>query len=127
MKCYSKIMSDSIKDHAKIIRQFCEERDWAQFHNPKDLAASLVLEAAEVLEHFQWKSPEEMAEHLKNNKPQVAEELADTYYWVVLMCSYFNIDLGEALEAKMKQNAQKYPVGKAKGRHAKYTELVSEA
>lgn len=119
-------MSDSIKDHTKLVRQFCEDRDWAQFHNPKDLAASPVLEAAEVLEHFQWKNPEETKNHLINNKSQVAEELADTYYWIVLMCSYFNIDLGEALEDKMKQNEKKYPIAKAKGRRAKYTELAAE-
>lgn len=85
-----------------------------------------MLEAAEVLEHFQWKNPEETKNHLINNKSQVAEELADTYYWIVLMCSYFNIDLGEALEDKMKQNEKKYPIAKAKGRRAKYTELAAE-
>jgi dCTP diphosphatase len=119
-------MGDSIKDHTELVRNFSQKRDWAQFHNPKDLAVSLVLEATEVLEHFQWKNAEEMAAHLKTNKYLVAEELADTYYCVLLMCSYFDIDLSKALAEKMRSNEQKYPIAKAKGSHAKYTELAAD-
>jgi dCTP diphosphatase len=116
-------------DYAKLnelmsrIRAFNEARDWAQFHNPKDLAISLSLEAAEVLEHFQWKSPEEMRRHLAENGAQVADELADVLYWVLLMSDYFGIDMPETLDRKMTQNEAKYPADKAKGSHAKYTEL----
>jgi dCTP diphosphatase len=116
-------------DYAKLnelmvrIRAFNEARDWAQFHNPKDLAISLALEAAEVLEHFQWKSPEEMRRHLSDNNEQVADELADVLYWVLLMSDYFKIDMVEAMDRKMTQNEAKYPAEKARGRHAKYTEL----
>ncbi len=112
-----------LQEHAARIRAFCQERDWEQFHNPKDLALSLVLEAAEVLEHFQWKSPEEMATYVKTNKSDIAAELADTYYWIVYLSDRIGVDLSQAFEAKMKENAAKYPVAKAKGKHAKYTQL----
>ena len=74
-------MSDFKKLQNRIIN-FRDARDWKQFHNPKDLAISLVLEATEVLEHFQWRSPEEIEKHLKNNKDDLEEELADTLYWI---------------------------------------------
>jgi len=104
----------------RVVR-FVKQRDWEQFHNPKDLAVSLTLEAAELLEHFQWKSPEEIHKHLKDNKSEVAEELIDVLYWVLLMSHYFKIDLQSAFDAKMDQNERKYPQDKAKGRHDKYT------
>lgn len=110
-------------EHTKRIRVFCEERDWDQFHNPKDMALSLALEAAEVLEHFQWKSPEEMEKYVKTHKAEIAEELVDTYYWVLRMCDRFHIDLPAAFDAKMKKNAVKYPAGKSKGRYTKYNQL----
>ena len=112
-----------LQAHIARIRAFCEARDWDQFHNPKDMALSLVLESAEVLEHFQWKSPDEMAAYVKTNKDDVAEELADAYYWVLRMCDRLQIDLPAAFEAKMKKNEAKYPVAKAKGSHAKYDKL----
>jgi dCTP diphosphatase len=119
-------MSDtlSIEDLQKKIRQFVDERDWDQFHNPKDLSISLALEAAEVMEHFQWKSNEEMIEHARKNKGAVGEELADVFYWVLLLANKLDVDLSEAFEKKMTQNAAKYPVEKAKGNHKKYTELA---
>jgi len=102
---------------------FRDAREWKQFHNPKDLAISLSLEAAEVLEHFQWKSPEEIEEYLKTDKAHIGEELADVFNWVLLMCHDFGIDITDACEKKIKQNEKKYPVEKAKGRHTKYTKL----
>lgn len=103
------------------ILAYVQDRDWEQFHNPKDVAISLALEASEVLEHFQWKSPEEITEHIKKNKPDVAEELVDVLYWVLLMAYYLKIDLGDAFDKKMAKNEKKYPVDKAKGSHKKYT------
>ncbi len=100
---------------------FVRQRDWEQFHNPKDLAVSLTLEAAEVLEHFQWKDSAEIKKHLKDSKTAVAEELCDVLYWVLLMSHYFGIDLKSEFDAKMDQNEKKYPLDKAKGRHDKYT------
>jgi len=112
-----------IEDLAKRIIDFRDARDWKQFHNPKDLALSLVLEATEVMEHFQWKNATEMKKHLKDNKSEVADELADTLYWLLLMSHDFDIDLLDALDKKLKKNEAKYPVEKAKGKHTKYTKL----
>lgn len=103
------------------IKAFVEARDWTQFHNPKDCAISLSLEAAEVLEHFQWRSPTEIQHYLNEHKSDVADELADVLYWVMLMSDYFNIDLVTALDHKMTKNEAKYPIDQARGRHTKYT------
>ena len=107
----------------KSIAEFCDERNWGQFHNPKDLAISLSLEASEVLEHFQWKNKEEIEVYLANHKDKLGEELADVLYWVLLMSKNLNINLEDAFSKKMEKNAAKYPVEKAKGKHTKYTEL----
>lgn len=115
----------SIQDLQVIIRKFCDDRDWDQFHNPKDLSISLALEAAEVMEHFQWKSPAEMAEHSVKHKDDVGEELADVFYWVLLLANKLDIDITEAFEKKMIKNEVKYPIAKAKGSHKKYTELAA--
>ncbi len=105
------------------IVDFRNARDWKQFHNPKDLALSLVLEATEVLEHFQWKNPKEIESYIKSNKADIGDELADTLYWVLLMSHDLNIDVVKAIEAKLEKNEQKYPVSKAKGKHTKYNKL----
>jgi len=105
------------------IAQFVSDRDWGQFHNPKDLAISLNLEASEVLEHFQWKSNPEMLEYAKSHKEEIGDELADVLYWVLLMANNMNIDVVAASERKLAKNAEKYPINKSKGNHKKYTEL----
>ena len=115
-------MSDIAK-FQKMAAAFRDARDWKQFHNPKDMALSLVLEAAEVVEHFQWKTPEEVQAYLKQHKGEVAEELADVLHWVVLMSHDMNIDLAKSFEAKMKKNEKRYPVEKSKGKHTKYNKL----
>ncbi|MFA6000280.1 MAG: nucleotide pyrophosphohydrolase [Candidatus Paceibacterota bacterium] len=106
----------------KIVK-FRDARNWKQFHNPKDCAISLSLEASEVLEHFQWKSKEEIGEYLKKNKKEIADELADVLYWVLLMSHDLGIDIKKASETKLKENAKKYPIKKSKGKHTKYTNL----
>lgn len=115
-------MSDIKKLTEKIIA-FRDARDWKQFHNPKDCAISLSLEAAEVLEHFQWKSEAEIEEYLKNHKDDLAEELADVFNFLLLMCHDLEIDIVEASEKKLIKNDLKYPVEKARGRHTKWREL----
>lgn len=115
-------MSDVDRLTKKIIK-FRDARDWHQFHNPKDVAISLSLEASEVLEHFQWKSKEEIGEYIKTNKAEIGEELADVLYWVLLMSHDLKIDIASALEKKLEKNARKYPIRKAKGKHTKYTKL----
>lgn len=121
----SYVQSDTgLADLQKLIRTFIDDRDWDQFHNPKDLSISLALEAAEVMEHFQWKNEKEMAEHIVKMKTEVGEELADVFYWVLLLANKLDIDLVEAFTNKMDKNVAKYPVEKAKGSHKKYTELA---
>jgi NTP pyrophosphatase (non-canonical NTP hydrolase) len=114
---------NQIEALTKIINDFRDARNWRQFHNPKDLAISLSLEAGEVLEHFQWKSPEEIKKYVKEHKKEIADELADVFYWVLLMSSDLDIDIEKALKLKMKENNKKYPVKKAKGKHTKYNKL----
>jgi dCTP diphosphatase len=118
----SSVMGD-IEELQKKVVVFRDARDWKQFHNPKDMAISLVLEAGELLEHFQWKNAEEMKRHVTKNKDEVNDELADVLYWVLLIAHDLGVDLPLALNKKMKKNAIKYPVKKAKGNHKKYTDL----
>lgn len=114
----------TIKELQKAIVAFRDARDWRQFHTPKDCALSLVLEAAEVLEHFQWKkTPEEVEVYVKSAKNEVAEELMDVLYWTLLMSYDLGINVGKSFKKKMIKNAQKYPVDKARGRATKYTKL----
>ena len=115
-------MSD-IKNLTEKIVKFNKARDWEQFHNPKDLALSLSLEASEVLEHFQWKSKKEIEKYIKSDKTHIGKELADVFYWVLLMSYYLKIDIIKALEKKMKENEKKYPAAKAKGKYTKYNKL----
>lgn len=107
----------------KRIIDFRNARDWKQFHNPKDLALSLVLESTEVLEHFQWKNSEELKKYVVEHKEDIGEELADVLYWVLLMSHDLNIDVLKALDKKQTKNEEKYPVEKAKGNHKKYNQL----
>lgn len=111
------------KDLTKRIIAFRDARDWKQFHNPKDVALSLVLEATEVMEHFQWKNAKEVEKYVKENKVAIGEELADVLYWVLLMSHDLDIDILSALDRKLKINEAKYPVEKAKGKHTKYDKL----
>lgn len=107
----------------QAIVAFRDERNWKQFHNPKDSAISLVLEATEVMEHFQWKNGEEVETYVKTHKQEIGEELADTLYWVLLMSHELGIDIIEVSHAKLKKNAEKYPVEKARGSNKKYNQL----
>ena len=112
-----------IREITQKMMQFRDERDWKQFHNHKDVALSLVLEAAEVLEHFQWKSPEEVLQHGKEAKEELADELADVAWYLFELAHDLDIDLPAAITNKTKKNAAKYPVEKARGRHTKYNKL----
>ncbi len=115
-------MSEIIKLTEKI-KEFRDERDWMQFHNHKDMALSLVLEATEVLEHFQWKKPEEVNAHAAKNKNEIAEELADVAMYLFELSDNLGIDLKKAIHDKLEKNAKKYPVEKAKGSAKKYNQL----
>jgi len=103
--------------------EFRRERDWEQFHTPKELAISLSIEASELLEWFQWKNDEEIAAKLNSNKREALEgEVADVVAYLSYLCHDLGIDIDAAVEAKIKKNAQKYPIEKVKGRSDKYTE-----
>lgn len=115
--------TSSIESLIQRIIDFRNARDWEQFHNPKDVSLSLMLEAGEVMEHFQWKNAEEMRVHIETHREEIGEELADVLYWVLLMGHDFKIDVFEALEKKIQKNEEKYPVDKAKGKHTKYNNL----
>jgi NTP pyrophosphatase (non-canonical NTP hydrolase) len=112
-----------IKNLTKKIIDFRNARNWKQFHNPKDVAISLSLEASEVLEHFQWQSQEEIKKYIVSHKEDISEELADVLYWVLLMSYDLDIDILKALERKMTKNEEKYPVEKSKNKHTKYNKL----
>ncbi len=106
-------MSD-IKNLTEKIIKFRDERDWKQFNNPKDVALSLLLEATEVLEHFQWKNPEEIAEYIKTNQNEIGEELADVLYWILLMSHDLELDILDVLEKKIQKNQKNIPLRKPK-------------
>lgn len=112
-----------IKQLTEKIKKFVNERDWAQFHNHKDLALSLMLEAGEVLEHFQWKKPGEVEAHAVNCKEEIADELADVACYLFELADNLKIDLPSAIESKLAKNALKYPVSKSKGNITKYDKL----
>jgi dCTP diphosphatase len=114
----------TIQELTQHVVDFRDARDWKQFQTPKDLAVALVLEATEVLEHFQWQNSEEMKKHVEDRRGDIGEELADTLFVVLLMSHDFGIDIAGALEKKLVKNAAKYPIEKAKGNHKKYTELT---
>ena len=107
------------------IKEFCDVRDWDQFHNAKELAIALSIEASELLEIFRWKSPQEVEELFKDKKKKeyIEDEMADVLYFLVRIAQIYNLDLTEALERKMDKNNKKYPVEKAKGSSKKYDEF----
>jgi dCTP diphosphatase len=114
---------DSLRALLAHALKFRDEREWKQFHNFKDLAVTLALEAAEVLEHAQWKNAKELEQHLRQNKEHIADELADVLHVLLLLAEHAKVDLAEAFRHKLKKTAKKYPVEKAKGSEKKYDQL----
>jgi dCTP diphosphatase len=109
----------------KRVRRFRDERDWKQFHRPKDVAVAVAIEAAEMLEHFQWKTDAEAAAYLADpaHRDALAAEMADVLILLVSAADVTGVDLYAATLAKIEANARKYPVGKAKGTATKYDRL----
>lgn len=107
------------------VEAFVHERAWEQFHNPKDLAAAIAIEAAELQELLLWKSPQEVSELVRDEQMRgnLADELADVVILCLSMANQLNIDITQSITSKMASNAAKYPVDKARGRHTKYTDL----
>jgi len=109
---------------AELIR-FRQQRDWEQFHSPKDLAISLSIEVAELLEWFQWRTNEQIEQQLQTDKRQaLEEEIADVAIYLSYLCHDLNLDLDKIVETKMHKNALKYPIDKVKGRADKYTDYT---
>lgn len=108
---------NDIKEITEALIKFRNERDWKQFHNPKDLSVALSIEAGELLENFLWKTAEEA------NQEKVKEELADVLAYAFLLAEKYDFDVKQILLEKIKKNGEKYPVNKAKGTAKKYNEL----
>lgn len=119
-------MNDSISKLIQDAVNFRDARDWKQFHNPKDLAISISLEAAELLEIFQW-SGSNIEVDSDNKLEKVKEELADIFVYSLLMANDLDLDIEEIVRIKLAENNRKYPVEKAFGKSNKYTDYLSEA
>jgi dCTP diphosphatase len=117
--------SVTLADLVAAVAAFRDARDWAQFHKPKDLAAAIAIEAAELQERFLWKTDAEVDQDLADaaKKAGVAEEIADVVMFAMLLADRLGIDLAEAIAAKLAANGKKYPVTLARGTARKYTEL----
>lgn len=115
------MMTDTLQALRGRINSFVAERDWAQFHTPKNLAMAMIVEAAELVEHFQWDTPQESAQLSDEKRQAVIHELADTFVYLLRIAEVLNIDLIAAANQKIALNAIKYPVEKSKGSNAKYT------
>jgi len=114
---------DSLETLRVRLAAFAAERDWEQFHNPKNLAMALAGEAGELLEHFQWLTFEQAARLPAGTRAEVALEAADVLLFLVRLCDKLDIDLAAACEKKLALNARKYPVEKSRGRATKYDKL----
>lgn len=107
------------------IKKFIDDRDWGKYHNPKDIAVSITIEASELLELFQWVKDEELEKIINNPKKvaKIEEELADVTIYCFDLANACNIDIAQAVAKKIKQNEDKYPTEKVKGNYIKYSEL----
>jgi len=106
------------------IRKFCELRDWEQYHNAKELTIGIVTEASELLQHFRFKSEDQVDAMFQNKskRQELTEEMADVLYFLIRLAQRYNVDLSTELENKMKKNVERYPVEKVKGSNKKYSE-----
>ena len=117
----------SLNDALKRINNFASEREWGQFHTPKNIASSISIEAAELLECFQWDNPS-ISEVLENEVllNSVEEEIADVLIYALRMCSILSMDVVETVNKKLVKNGEKYPLNKSKGKYSKYNRFVNE-
>ena len=115
--------SDALAGLREKLRRFAIERDWDQYHSPKNLAAALCVEAAELLEHFQWLTDDESKSLPSEQLAKVREEIADVLLYLVRLADKLNVDLLDAAANKIAVNARRYPVDKARGNNRKYTDF----
>jgi len=115
-------MADSLNELRAKVNAFVRERDWDQFHSPKNLAMAMIVEAAEVVEHFQWDTLDESKHISDARRTEIGHELADTFVYLLRLAEVTGVDLIAAAHQKIALNAIKYPVEKCKGSNAKYTD-----
>jgi len=113
----------SIDDLKKRVYTFIDERDWHQFHSPKNMSMAISIEAAELMELFMWDTTEQSINTLEKKRAVIEQEVADIFANLLSLCAHYHIDLTQALENKMKLNELKYPISKSKGIATKYNEL----
>lgn len=111
--------STTVIELRELVRRFVDERDWRQFHTPKNLAMSISIEAAELMEHFQWLTPEQSAAAASDPEKRhaVGEELADVVCYALALANVLDLDLADCVAKKMVRNAAKYPAGEFQGRY----------
>lgn len=113
-----------LEDIAAKIREFRDERDWAQFHNPKDMAIAISIEVSELLEHFLWKNPQQVESRIEARREDIESEIADIGIYLTELADNLGIDLLSAMDKKIAINAEKYPVKDVRGSSKKYSEYV---
>lgn len=115
--------ANDLNDLSRLVLNHRDQREWAQFHTPKELSISLCVESAELLSLMQWKTGQQLTDALAAKRQQVSDELGDVFHSLLLLAGELDIPLGQALIDKLKMDAQKYPVEKARGKNVKYNEL----
>ena len=115
----------NIQELKDIVKKFCEDRDWKQFHDAKELSIGLVTESSELLQHFRFKNSKQIQEKLLNpeTRQEITEEMADVLYFLLRFAQLYDIDITTGFEKKMKKNDLKYPVSKTRGSDKKYNEI----
>lgn len=104
------------------VKKFCEDRDWDQFHNAKELSIGLSTEASELLQHFRFKTPEQVEEIMKSRREEIEDELADVLIFAIRFAQKYDVDMEEIVNRKLKKNEEKYPIETSKGSNKRYDE-----
>jgi NTP pyrophosphatase (non-canonical NTP hydrolase) len=120
-----RIMSDTLREMTQMVQNFCEERDWDQYHTPKELAIGLVTEASELLDLFRFQTDAQIEAQLlrPDQRTAIEDEVADVLFFLLRMAQRNNFNLRDVLQRKIQKNALKYPVERARSSNAKYTQL----
>lgn len=113
---------DALIELRDALRAFTREREWDRYHTPKNLAMALIVEAAELAEHFQWLTAEESQSPQDGRREKIRDELADVLIYLVRLAAVLEVDLDEAVRSKLATNASKYPIHRARGNASKYTD-----
>jgi dCTP diphosphatase len=116
-------MSDSISALTKRIQSFVDAREWRQFHNAKDLSVAIAAEAGELMQHFVWQQPEQVADRVQARRDEIASEIADVGILLFELADNLGMNLGDVMLAKIEHNESRYPVEKSRGNNRKYSEL----